>query len=264
MSDKRLAGRKALVTGVGRAIGPSIVQRFAECGAHVAAANRTLNTAQTVTNALQQQGLSAIALPLDLEGPDGAAAAVQDAADQLGGLDIVVHNAGVCPWSPLETLEESDLETTLSINLKACFRLVKAALPWLRQSGRGRFLVTSSVTGPRVAMPGAVHYGAAKGGVNAFVRGAALELASDGITVNAVEPGYIAKSEGLLGDPEQRRRIEQYIPLGTLGEPDDIAWAMVYLASDEARYVTGQTITVDGGALLPESPDIIHVVPGSS
>ena len=167
MSDKRLAGRKALVTGVGRAIGPSIVQRFAECGAHVAAANRTLNTAQTVTNALQQQGLSAIALPLDLEGPDGAAAAVQDAAVQLGGLDIVVHNAGVCPWSPLETLEESELETTLSINLKACFRLVKAALPWLRQSGRGRFLVTSSVTGPRVAMPGAVHYGAAKGGVNA-------------------------------------------------------------------------------------------------
>ena len=263
MPKDRLAGRRALVTGVGRAIGPAIVRRFAECGAQVAAANRTLSAAQVVVDSVQQQGLSAIALPLDLEGPDGAARAVEAAADQLGGLDIVVHNAGGCPWSRLETLEESDLEMTLSINLKACFRLVKAALPWLRESGRGRFLVTSSVTGPRVAMPGAVHYGAAKGGVNAFVRGAALELAGDGITVNAVEPGYVAKSDGFLADPDQRRRIEQFIPLGALGEPDDIAWAMVYLASDEARYVTGQTIIVDGGSLLPESPDMIHTAPSS-
>ena len=110
-------------------------------------------------------------------------------------------------------------------------------------------------------MPGAVHYGAAKAGVNAFVRGAALELAAEGITVNAVEPGYIQKPDGFLADPVQRSRIEQYIPLGRLGDPDDIAWAMVYLASDEARYVTGQTIVVDGGALLPESPDLISDAP---
>ena len=133
--------------------------------------------------------------------------------------------AGGCLWSRLETLSEEDLELTLSINLKACFRLLKVALPSLRQSEHGRFLVTSSVTGPKVAMPGAVHYGAAKAGVNAFVRGAALELASDGITVNAVEPGYIQKPDGFLADPAQRSRIEQYIPLGWLGDPDDIAWA---------------------------------------
>ena len=103
--------------------------------------------------------------------------------------------------------------------------------------------------------------GAAKAGVNAFIRGAALELAAEGITVNAVEPGYIQKPDGFLADPAQRSRIEQYIPLGRLGDPDDIAWAMVYLASDEARYVTGQTIVVDGGALLPESPDLISDSP---
>jgi len=261
MAEQRLSGRKVLVTGVGRAIGPAIVRRFAQSGAHVAAANRTLSRAQAVVGDLTQQGLSAWALPLDLETPTGAAEAVTAAADQLGGLDIVVHNAGGCPWSRLEALSEEDLELTLSINLKACFRLLKVALPSLRQSEHGRFLVTSSVTGPKVAMPGAVHYGAAKAGVNAFVRGAALELASDGITVNAVEPGYIQKPDGFLADPAQRSRIEQYIPLGRLGDPDDIAWAMVYLASDEASYVTGQTIVVDGGALLPESPDLISTVP---
>ena len=261
MSEQRLAGRKVLVTGVGRAIGPAIVRRFAQAGACVAAANRPLGRAQTVVDDLTQQGLSAWALPLDLETPAGAVEAVTAAADQLGGLDILVHNAGGCPWSRLEALSEEDLELTLSINLKACFRLLKAALPWLRQSEHGRFLATSSVTGPKVAMAGAVHYGAAKAGVNAFVRGAALELAAEGITVNAVEPGYIQKPDGFLADPAQRSRIEQYIPLGRLGDPDDIAWAMVYLASDEARYVTGQTIVVDGGALLPESPDLISNVP---
>ena len=148
MAEQRLSGRKVLVTGVGRAIGPAIVRRFAQSGAHVAAANRTLSRAQAVVGDLTQQGLSAWALPLDLETPTGAAEAVTAAADQLGGLDIVVHNAGGCLWSRLETLSEEDLELTLSINLKACFRLLKVALPSLRQSEHGRFLVTSSVTGP--------------------------------------------------------------------------------------------------------------------
>ena len=112
MSEQRLAGRKVLVTGVGRAIGPAIVRRFAQAGARVAAANRTLGRAQTVVDDLTQQGLSAWALPLDLETPTGAAEAVTAAADQLGGLDIVVHNAGGCPWSRLETLSEEDLELT--------------------------------------------------------------------------------------------------------------------------------------------------------
>ena len=116
-------------------------------------------------------------------------------------------------------------------------------------------LVTSSVTGPRVAMPGCAHYAASKAGVNGFIRSAALELAPERITVNGVEPGYIAKQGGsLLSDPERAARIAQHIPAGELGKPQDIAWAMCYLASDAASYVTGQTLVVDGGSTLPESP----------
>ena len=124
------------------------MRRFAEAGARVAAANRPLSRAQTVVEDVTQQGLSAWALPLDLETPTGATEAVTTAADQLGGLDILVHNAGSCPWSRLETLSEEDLELTLSINLKACFRLLKAALPWLRQSKHGRFLATQGNLSP--------------------------------------------------------------------------------------------------------------------
>ena len=116
-------------------------------------------------------------------------------------------------------------------------------------------LVTSSVTGPRVAMPGSAHYAASKAGVNGFIRSAALEYASQGITVNGVEPGYIAKESGrLLADPARAARIAQFIPAGELGAPRDIAYAFCFLASDAARYITGQTIAVDGGSTLPESP----------
>ncbi len=110
-------------------------------------------------------------------------------------------------------------------------------------------------------MRGAAHCGEAKVGSIGFARGTARDLASDGITVDAGEPGYSKEDDGFVADPAQRSRIEQYIPLGRLGDPDDIAWAMAYLASDEASYVTGQTIVVDGGALLPESPDLISTVP---
>ena len=258
MSEQRLAGRKVLVTGVGRAIGPAIVRRFAQAGACVAAANRTLGRAQTVVDDLTQQGLSAWALPLDLETPAGAVEAVTAAAAQLGGLDIVVHNAGGCPWARLDALSVEDRELTLSINLKACFRLLKAALPWLRQSEHGRFLATSSVTGPKVAMVGAVHYGAAKAGVNAFVRGAALELAAEGITVNALAPGIVdptmwepiagqmASLWGLpKGQPMQNR--VNVVPMQRPAQPEEVANVALFLASDEADYMTGQTLYIDGG-----------------
>lgn len=116
-------------------------------------------------------------------------------------------------------------------------------------------LVTSSVTGPRVAMPGSSAYAASKAGVNGFIRSAALELAPEGITVNGVEPGFIAKQgDSLLSNPERAARIARHIPMGALGRPEDIAHAMCFLASDAARYVTGQTMVVDGGSTLPESP----------
>ncbi len=145
------------------------------------------------------------------------------------------------------------LDETLALNLNASFWLTQAAIPHMRANGFGRILVTSSVSA-RVAMGGGAHYSAAKAGVNAFIRGAAFELARDGITVNGVEAGFIEKpGRGTMSAPDNRRRLERFIPLGRMGHPDDIGYAMLYLASAEAQYITGQTIVVDGGATLPET-----------
>jgi 3-oxoacyl-[acyl-carrier protein] reductase len=247
-----LKGQRALVTGAGQGIGAAIATRLAEAGAEVVAANRTFAHAQKLAEELRAKGLSVRAARFeDLTRP-GLAKLVDEAAE--GGLDILIHNAGGCPWSPLETLDEDKLDFTLSLNLNACFWLSQAAIPHMRQRGGGRILITSSVTGPRSAMVGATHYAAAKAGVNGFIRNAALELARDAITVNGVEPGFIAKpGRGALGSDEAMAGIAEYVPLGAMGEADDIAFAMLYLASREAKYVTGQTIVVDGGAGLPET-----------
>jgi 3-oxoacyl-[acyl-carrier protein] reductase len=248
-----LSGQRVLVTGAGQGIGAAIVTRFAEAGAEVIAANRTYEHAEALAATLRQQGLKAQPARFEDLSRRGLSSLVESVAAG-GGLDILLHNAGGCPWASIEDLDEETLEAALSLNLVACFWLTQAAIPHMRARGGGRILITSSVTGPRSAMVGAAHYAAAKAGVNGFIRNAALELARDAITVNGVEPGFIAKpGRGALGGEEAMARIAEDVPLGRMGEADDIAFAMLYLASREARYVTGQTIVVDGGALLPET-----------
>jgi len=250
-----LDGKAALVTGGGRGIGAAIATVFAAAGAKVMIANRTAEAGRVTAAAIRDAGGEADAVALDIGSRNAARSAVSRCVERFGRLDVVVHNAGICPWSDIETLDEATLDETLAVNLKACFWLAQAALPEFRRQGGGRFLVTSSVTGPRVAMPGSAHYAASKAGVNGFLRAAALEFAKDKVTVNGVEPGYIAKQGGsLLSDPRRAARIARHIPAGELGRPEDIAYAMLYLASEAGRYVTGQTIVVDGGSTLPESP----------
>jgi 3-oxoacyl-[acyl-carrier protein] reductase len=248
-----LSGKRALVTGAGRGIGAAIVTRLAEAGAEVIAANRTVSHAEELAAALGARGLKVAAMTFDDLSRQGLKSLVDGVASN-GSLDILIHNAGGCPWSSREELDEAKLEGALGLNLTACFWLTQAAIPHLRARGGGRILITSSVTGPRAAMVGASHYAAAKAGVNGFIRNAALELARDAITVNGVEPGFIAKpGRGALGGAEAMAKIAEDVPLGHMGEADDVAFAMLYLASREAKYVTGQTIVVDGGALLPET-----------
>jgi 3-oxoacyl-[acyl-carrier protein] reductase len=250
----RLEGKLALVVGGGRGMGAAACERFAEAGATVAVANRTLAAAEDVVARITSAGGRAVALPIDASTAVACREVVEAAARALGGLDILVHNAAHIAHETLDKLSDETLEMTLRVNLQACFWLTQAAVPHMQARGGGRIIITSSVTGPRVAYPGLSHYAASKAGVNGFVRSAALELAPDKITVNCIEPGFIAKpGRGQLSSPETRARIESYIPLGAMGLPDDVAWAMLYLASDEARYVTGQSIVVDGGAGLPES-----------
>jgi 3-oxoacyl-[acyl-carrier protein] reductase len=249
-----LAGKVALVTGGGRGIGAAIATRLAEAGAAVVIANRTTGPAVELAADLVARGFVARAAPLPGLSRQALTDLVDQAAGERGRLDILVHNAGSCPWTLLSEMTEPVLEETLAVNLSACFWLSQAAIPWFERAGRGRILITSSVTGPRTAMAKATHYAAAKAGVNGFIKAAALELAPRGITVNGVEPGFISKpGRGSLSTPEVLEAIAHFVPLGHAGRPDDIAFAMLYLASDEAAYITGQTIVVDGGGVLPET-----------
>lgn len=248
-----LTGQVALVTGGGRGIGAAIVTRFAEAGARVVIANRSADVAEELAAALSARGLDVDVAPFERLDRDGLRGLVDGVAGKHGRLDILVHNAGGCPWATLDELDQAKLDAVLALNLNAVIWLTQAAVPHMKRAGAGRILVTSSVSA-RVAMGGGAHYSAAKAGVNAFLRGAAFELARERITVNGVEAGFIAKpGRGVLSRPDNRRRIEHFVPVGHMGEADDIAFAMLYLASPQAKYVTGQTIVVDGGATLPET-----------
>ncbi|WP_295472668.1 SDR family oxidoreductase [uncultured Pseudomonas sp.] len=239
-----------LVTGGAQGIGQAIVEAFSQRGARVVIADLNLGAAQALADSLQRQGRPAEARQVDLA--DGQA--ITGLLGNLERLDVLVHNAAYFPLTPLEQITPAILQRTLDVNLAALFWLTQAALPLFKRQGAGNILVTSSVTGPRVAFPGLSHYAASKAGVNGFIRSAALELAPHGVRVNGVEPGMIATpAMGNLGDQTLSQRIANAVPLGRLGAPADIAGAMLYLASDLAGYVTGQTLIVDGGATLPET-----------
>lgn len=248
-------GQTVLVTGGAQGIGQAIVEAFSARGARVVIADLNLERATALAQKLREQGQQVDARGIDLADHQ----AITTLVSSLGRLDVLIHNAGYFPLTPFEQITPAILQRTLEVNLSSLFWLTQAALPLfkkqkLKQQGRGTVLVTSSVTGPRVAFPGLSHYAASKAGVNGFIRSAALELAPHGVRVNGVEPGMIATpAMGNLGDDGLSERITKGVPLGRLGAPADIANAMLYLASSLAAYVTGQTIIVDGGATLPES-----------
>lgn len=253
MSAFSFSGRVALITGVRPGIGGAIAQALGTAGAELVLANRTLAAAEAVAEGLRAEGVRVHVVSFDAD-QSAIGQTMDSALAATGGrLDIVCHNAGGTKWCDLDEIDAELLEQTLSLNLKSCFWLLQAALPALARSPDGRFVVTSSITGPRVAMAGASHYAAAKAGVNGFIRSAALELATRGITVNGVEPGLVAKGHGRLSAEETLAAMTRYIPLGRPGRPEDIAAAVMFLASREAAWITGQTIVVDGGATLPES-----------
>ncbi|MGC8114471.1 SDR family oxidoreductase [Metapseudomonas otitidis] len=245
------SGKTVLVTGGAQGIGQAIVEAFSAAGAEVLIVDLQAAPAEAVAARLRDQGRAARAYAVDL----AERRAIEALMAGLERLDVVVHNAAYFPLTPLEQLDEARLARTLAVNLGALFWLAQGALPLLRRAGGGSLLVTSSVTGPRVAYPGLTHYAASKAGVNGFIRNAALELAGDRVRVNGVEPGMIrTPAMANLGDAGHAAAIARSVPLGRLGEPADIAGAMLFLASEQAAYITGQTLVVDGGATLPEAP----------
>ncbi len=249
---KGIKGRVAIITGASAGIGRGIARIFAQEGAKIVAASRNIEAGERLVREVQDAGGDAIFVAADISRKLDNEKVAAAALERFGRIDILVHNAGIFWEVMLDDMTEDDWDRCHNLNLKGTLFSTQAVLPAMKRQGHGRILVTSSITGPKTGMPGFAHYGASKGGVNGFVRNAAVELAPHGITVNAVEPGNIL-TEGLadLGE-NYLATMTKAIPLGKLGSPEDIAYAMAFLASDEAGWITGQTLTVDGGQTLPE------------
>jgi len=254
-----LAGKIVIVTGAGQGIGEGIAKIFSAAGAKVVVATRTIKNGQQTVDAIKQNGGDALLIQTDVSDKNQIDRMIEKTIEHYGKIDIVIHNAGVFPMVSIENLTEQDLNSTLDVNLKAGFWIIKACLSEFRRQKAGRFIFTSSVTGPSVAMPLTAHYAASKAGLNGLIKTAALELARENITVNGVEPGYILTQAMLkLVSKDDLSDMAEMIPNGQLGTPEDIANAMLFLASDEASYINGQTIVVDGGSTLPESPVVLQ------
>jgi 3-oxoacyl-[acyl-carrier protein] reductase len=248
----RVDGRVAIVIGAARGIGAAIAERLVEEGGRIVIADTLEADGRATAEKLSEQG-EATFVATDVSRKESVDALVEASLARFGRVDILVQNAGIYPYTMLPDIPVEEWDAVLGVNLRGCFLAIQACARPMRAQRYGRMVLTSSITGPRVTSPGHGHYSASKAGINGLIRAAAIELAPDGITVNGVEPGNIM-TEGLQAEraPEYIRAMERSVPLGRLGRPRDVAHAVLFLASDEAAYVTGTTIVIDGGQILPE------------
>ena len=245
-----LKGRSVLVTGASKGIGKGVARVFANAGAKVAILARHGDQAEATAKEI---GHDAFGVAGNVTSLASLEAAMKTVAAKNGGLDVLCANAGIFPPAKLEEMSVEQWDEVIDTTLKGTFLSVKAAVPYLKKSDQGRIVITSSITGPVTGFPGWTHYGATKAGQLGFMRTACIELAKYGITVNAVMPGNII-TEGFINMGEDyQKTMAASIPLKRLGTIEDIGYAALYFASREAGYVTGQTIIVDGGQILPES-----------
>ncbi len=241
----RFEGKVALVTGASRGIGRAIAVMLAAQGATVVAAARGDNAAATV-DAIRAAGGRAEALSLDVTDAEAAVAAVQGVVSTHGRLDILVNNAGITRDQLMLRMKRADWDEVIATNLTAAFVLCQAALkPMLKQRG-GRIVAISSVVG-QMGNAGQANYAASKAGLIGFCKSLAREVGSRSVTVNVVAPGFVETDMTKAVNEETQKQWAAQIPLGRLGSPDDIAAAVCFLASDEASYITGQVLAVNGG-----------------
>jgi len=245
----QLTNKIAVVTGAGRGIGRAIALKYAHEGADVVVISRTAENSEKVAEEVRALDRKAWAFAVDVADSAAVAAAAEKILAETGKVDILVNNAGVTRDGLLMRMSDADWDTVLDTNLKGAFLVTKAFVRAFIKQRSGRIINITSVIG-LIGNAGQCNYSASKAGLIGFTQSAARELASRGITVNAIAPGFIETDMTAELKPEMREAILKQIPLGSLGQAEDIAGAALYLASPAGRYVTGQVLTVDGGMVM--------------
>lgn len=244
-----LKGQIALITGASRGIGAAIAQALGKQGATVIGTATTAAGAEQIAAALAQSGIAGTGMALDVNDAAQIEAVLKQIGESYGDIAILVNNAGVTRDTLLMRMKEDDWDTVLSTNLKSVFRLSQAVLRPMMKARYGRIVNISSVVG-HMGNPGQTNYAAAKAGLAGFTKSMAREVGSRGITVNCVAPGFIDTDMTRALSEDQRNGLLQHIPLGRLGEVQDIAAAVCFLASAHAGYITGETLHVNGGMYM--------------
>ena len=254
MSGEKNDRRVVLVTGAGIGIGAATSRAFAKYGDHVVVTDVLDDEGRKVVEEIRTAGGSAEFVELNVRSTQTADEVVGAVVERHGRIDVVVANAGIAHRVPLEQMSDEKWDETMDIDLKGMLRAIRPALPSMRAAGTGAIVCLSSIMGVAYGWNEHVHYSVAKSGVVGLVRGLAVELASKGIRVNGVAPGYTRTAQLLsekhsLGQ-EGAEKAASFIPMGRIGEPEEIADVIHFLASSAARYLTGQVLTVDGGLLV--------------
>ncbi len=243
-----------LLTGAGIGIGAATARAFGDAGYRVIVTDVLDEEGEGVASGINADGGEAEYHRLDVTSTEQADAVVGGVQERYGSLDAVVANAGIAHRVPLPELSDEKWDQTHEIDLKGVMRVCRAVAPAMREAGKGSMIAVSSIMGVAYGWDEHVQYSAAKAGVVGLVRGLAVELARDGVRVNGIAPGYIRTAQALSEEhslgPEGLEQAAEFIPMGRAGEPEDIADVILFLASDAARYLTGQTIIVDGGLLV--------------
>lgn len=242
------SGQVVLVTGASRGIGRAIALVFAQAGAKVALAARTADKLEEVAGEVRAAGAEALVLPVDVAVEAEVGRAVEKITAEWGRLDVLINNAGLIDFGPLHEIEPAAWDKVIGVNLTGAYLCSRAVAPIMEKQRGGRIVNITSVSAQTGGVSGGVHYTASKGGLAAMTKTLARDLAAHGITVNAISPGQIDADPELL-TPEQRQKVTAMIPLGRLGEPEEIAYAALFLASPMADYITGTTLDVNGGIL---------------
>lgn len=244
-----LREKTALVTGGSRGIGRAVAIALANAGASVVVVDIDLAAAEQVASEIRELGQQALAVKANVADAAEVAEMVQAALDKFGKLDILVNNAGITRDTLLMRMKEDDWDAVLNINLKGVFNCTKAIISPMIKQRFGRIINIASVVG-LMGNAGQANYAAAKAGIIGLSKSVAREVASRGITVNCVAPGFIQTQMTDVLPENVKSKLKEQIPLGRLGQPEDIANTVVFLASEATSYITGQTIAVDGGMVM--------------